>query len=125
MASVHIVVKQIGVVLEGAASVVDPYTGLASFDKFKLVSANNLEYINYDIVSNGVICKEQDDEARTSAFGQSIKIATVPYSIELVGVGVSEPLVFVGVEFGLVLFHVYDQNFANADGGVISIKVCA
>jgi hypothetical protein len=124
VASVHIVVKQSGVVLEGASSVVDPYTGIASIDKFKLVSANNWAQIDYQIVSNGVICKEQGDIlSSASDFGMSIKIATIPSVIELVGNGVAEPQVFVGVESSRVLFHVYDNNFANADGGVVTIKV--
>jgi hypothetical protein len=125
VASVHIVVKQSGVVLEGAASVVDPYTGIASLDKFKLISANNLAQINYQIVSNGVICREQGDTlSSASDFGMSIRIATaIPSVIELVGNGVAEPQVFVGVESARVLFHVYDKNFANADGAVVTIKV--
>ena len=123
VASVHIVVKQDGVVLEGASSVVDPYTGIASLDKFKLVSANNLAQINYQIVSNGVICKEQGD-ILSSASDLSIGIASiVPSVIELVGNGVTESQVFVGVESARVLFHVYDKNFANADGAVVTIKV--
>lgn len=125
VASVHIVVKQDGVVLEGASSVVDPYTGIASLDKFKLVSANNLAQINYQIVSNGVICKEQGGIlSSASDFGMSIGIASiVPSVIELVGNGVTESQVFVGVESARVLFHVYDKNFANADGAVVTIKV--
>jgi hypothetical protein len=124
VASVHIVVKQSGVVLEGASSVVDPYTGIASIDKFKLVSANNWEQIDYQIVSNGVICQGQGDIlSSASVFGMSIKIATIPSVIELVGNGVAEPQVFVGVESARVLFHVYDKNFANADGAIVTIKV--
>jgi hypothetical protein len=33
--------------------------------------------------------------------------------------------VFVGVESARVLFHVYDKNFANADGAIVTIKVFA
>ncbi len=126
IASAHLVVRQAGVVLEGAAAVVDPYTGIASFDKFKLVSSNNLEYINYEIISNGVTCKDQSntaDQAQSLLLGTSIKIATIPFIIDLVGNGAAEPQVFVGVDSALVLFNVYDRDFANLDGVVVAIKV--
>ena len=125
VASAHIVVRQNGVVLEGAASVVDPYTGTAKFDRFKLVRANNWPYINYQIVTNGVVCTEQTSTAANllSSTEISIRIATIPATIELVGGGAAEAQVFVGVESALVLFHVYDSNFANADQGVATIKV--
>jgi hypothetical protein len=120
VASAHIIVKQNGVVLEGAGSVVDPYTGNAVFDRFKLVSANNWQYISYQIVSNGVICKDLTTKVNAE---MSIRIATIPSAIELVGRGAAEPQVFVGLEAATVLFHVYDQNFANADQGIATIKV--
>ena len=126
VATAHIAVRQSGVVLEGATSVVDPYTGIASFDKFKLASSNNLEYINYDIISSGVVCRDGSstfDIASSLLFGTLVKIATVPSVIELFGAGAAEPRVFVGVESALVMFHVYDRNFANLDGVVVSIKV--
>ena len=125
VASAHIVVRQNGVVLEGAASVVDPYTGTAKFDRFKLVRANNLPYINYQIVSNGVVCTEQTSTASNLLLSSeiSIRIATIPATIELVGGGAAKAQVFVGVESALVLFHIYDSNFANADQGVATIKV--
>ena len=131
IASVHIVVKQNGVILKGATSVVDPYDGTASLSQFQLVSGGNWASITYDVVSNGVICVPASSGAlaQTSitALGNSINIATVPDGVsiypDIVGI-TTERSVFVGVQAMSVFFVVNDVNDAALVGVVVKVQVC-
>ena len=130
IASVHIVVKQNGVVLKGATSVVNPYTGTASLGNFQLVSGGNWASITYDVVSNGVICLPPPSVALAQAsipvLGNSINVATVPSIVfiypEFFGF-TPERSVFVGVESMSVFFVVNDVNAATLVGVVVKVQV--
>ncbi len=133
IASAHIIVRQNGVIVQGGSSVVDPFTGTASFNNFKLITALNLDSITYDVVSNGVICSRSSglpsllQGVQASILGSSIAIATVPSAvITLPDFVMSLPptrVVFVGVSSLRVDFLVLDANQAQLFGVVVQIKV--
>ncbi len=128
IASVHIVVKQNGVVLSGASSVVNPYTGTASLNKFKLVDGGGLESITYDVVSNGVVCLPASDSLLEQAssyvqgnfIGNSRRIKSVPSTILPFPSVIS---VFAGVQPASVPFLVLDANGAWLLGVTVRIQV--
>ncbi len=130
IASVHIVVKQNGVILKGATSVVDPYDGTASLSQFQLVSGGNWASITYDVVSNGVICLPASSGALAQAsvpvLGNSINIATVPSIVyiypDILGITTLRS-VFVGVQAMSVFFLVGDVNGAALVGVVVKVQV--
>ena len=129
IASVHIVVKQNGVILKGATSVVNPYTGTASLSDFQLVSGGNWASITYDVVSNGVICLPPSGalaQAPISVLGNSINVATIPSIVyiipDLYGY-TPERSVFVGVQSTSVFFAVNDANAATLVGVVVKVQV--
>jgi hypothetical protein len=133
IASVHIIVRQDGVIVKGASSVVDPFTGTASFVNFKLATALNLESITYDVVSNGVICSPESSwlpsllqAAQASISGNRVAIATVPSAVIIFPDNFTPSpirIVFVGVSSLSVAFAVLDANSAQLFGVVVQIKV--
>jgi hypothetical protein len=131
VASVHIVVRQNGVILEGASSVVDPYTGTATFEDFKLISASNFGSITYDIFSNGVRCRPVSSsisETVLAAFnsGNSIRISTIPSAVLVIPDFFSSPTprsVYAGVQSASVDFYVLDANEAILVGVIVQVKV--
>jgi hypothetical protein len=128
IASAHIVVRQNGVIVQGGSSVVDPFTGTASFNNFKLSTALNLESITYDVVSNGVICSSSSglpsllQGVQASILGSSIAIATVPSAVFVTSLPPTR-VVFVGVSSLSVDFLVLDANQAQLFGVVVQIMV--
>jgi hypothetical protein len=134
IASVHIVVRQNGVILGGASSVVDPYTGTASLGNFKLVSSGNLASITYDVVANGVVCARASTplfaQASSVFLGNSIKIATLPSDIylypehsNLLSTTTVVRSVYVGVQSESILFVVNDNFNAILVGVIVKIQV--
>ena len=129
IASVHIVVKQNGVILKGASSVVNPYTGTASLNKFKLVDGGGLESITYDVVSNGVVClpasnsllEQASSYVQGNFIGNSRRIKSVPSTIFPFPSVIS---VFAGVQPASVPFVVLDENSALLLGVTVKIQVC-
>ncbi len=128
IASVHIVVKQNGVILAGASSVVNPYTGTASLNNFKLVDGGGLESITYDVVSNGVVCLPASDSLLEQAssyvqgnfIGNSRRIKSVPSTILPLPNVIS---VFAGVQPASIPFLVLDANGALLLGVTVRIQV--
>jgi hypothetical protein len=121
------VVRQNGVILQGASSVVDPYTGTASLGDFKLASGGNWASITYDVVSNGVVCLPassgllaQASSVQVTALGNSVNIATIPLAIYVYPDAGS---VYAGVQSTSFFFSVIDANGANLVGVVVRIQV--
>jgi hypothetical protein len=115
------------VILEGASSVVNPYTGTASLGNFKLANDGNWASITYDIVSNGVIClpassglSAQASSVQGVVLANSVKIATIPSAIN---VSPDVRSVFAGVESTSFFFSVIDANTAKLVGVVVRIQV--
>ena len=133
VASVHIIVRQDGVIVKGASSVVDPFTGTAAFVNFRLTTALNLASITYDVVSNGVICSSESSwlpsllqSAQASILGSRVVIATVPSAVIIFPDNFAPPpirIVFVGVSSLSVAFAVLDANSAQLFGVVVQIRV--
>jgi hypothetical protein len=127
IASVHIVVRQNGVVLGGANAIVDPASGTASLARFKLISALNDDSLTYDVVSNGVTCSP----ARSSIFspvstlssvvGNSVRIGSIPFAV--VSFPNLERGVVVGVQSASLNYGILDANEAVLVGVIVQIKV--
>ena len=114
-------------ILQGATSVVDPYTGAASLGAFKLASGGNWASITYDVVSNGVVCLPsssgllaQASSVQVTVLGNSVNIATIPLAINVIP---NVDSVYVGVQSTSLFFSVIDANGATLEGVVVRIQV--
>jgi hypothetical protein len=129
IASVHIVVRQNGVVLGGANAIVDPASGTASFAKFKLISALNDDSLTYDVVSNGFTCSPSRSSilspVRTlfSIVGNSMLIGSIPSAFSAFSIPNSERGVVVGVQSASLNYVIVDANEAVLVGVIVQIKV--
>ena len=127
IASVRIIVRQSGVILGGASAVVDPFSGLASLEKFKLIRSVGLSSVTYDIVSNGVVCTRAAARRAPLPFeGNSIKISAVPVVALVDPVYLSSgPIrrVTVGLQSISIDYRILDANDAELVGIDVRIKV--
>jgi hypothetical protein len=124
IASVHIVVRQSGVILGGATSVVDPFSGIASFANFELVSALNYDSLTYDVMSNGVMCSPPSsaiERARSSVEGNFVRIDVIP-QVMIIDRSLKRSVV-VGVQSASLNYIVLDRNEALLVGVAIQIMV--
>ncbi len=127
IASVHIVVRQSGVVLGGATSVVDPFSGTASLAKFQLVSALNYDSLTYDVMSNGVKCLPSSslvETTRSSFSGNSVPIGVIPFQVGFINLEIFlKRSIVVGVQSASVNYYILDANYALLVGVVVQIMV--
>jgi hypothetical protein len=127
IASVRIIVRQSGVILGGASAVVDPFSGLASLEKFKLIRSVGLSSVTYDIVSNGVVCtRAAARRAPLLLEGNSVKISAVPAAALVDPVYLSSgPIrrVTVGLQSISIDYRILDANDAELVGIDVRIKV--
>jgi hypothetical protein len=128
IASVHIVVRQNGVVLGGATAVVDPASGSASLANFKLISALNDDSLTYDVVSNGVTCTPSSParilspaSTLSSIVGNTVRIASVPSAV--FSFSNLQRSVVVGVQSASLNYAILDANEAILVGVIVQIKV--
>ncbi len=123
IASVHIVVRQSGVILGGATSVVDPFSGTASLQKFELVSALNYDSLTYDVMSNGVKCLPVE-RTLSSFSGNSVPIGVIPFQVGFIDLKfLLERSIVVGVQSASVNYFILDTNDALLVGVVVQIMV--
>jgi hypothetical protein len=126
IASVHIVVRQNGVVLAGANAIVDPASGTASLARFKLISALNDDSLTYDVVSNGVTCTSRSSilspvSTLASIVGNSVRIGSIPSAV--FSIPNLERGVVVGVQSASLNYNILDANEALLVGVIVQIKV--
>ncbi len=127
IASVRVIVRQKGVVIGGASAVVDPFTGSASLERFKLIRSLDKSSVTYDVVSNGVLCTRAASRRAVSLIaGNSIRISAVP-AVALVSPDFlsSEPArrVTVGLQSMSIDYVILDANEAELVGVLVQIKV--
>ena len=130
IASVHIVVRQNGIVLGGATAGVDPASGSASLANFKLISAVNDDSLTYDVVSNGVTCSPSSParilspiSTFSSVVGNTVRIASVPSSVFNFSTSALQRSVVVGVQSASLNYVILDENQAVLVGVIVQIKV--
>ena len=114
-------------ILGGASAVVDPFSGLASLEKFKLIRSVGLSSVTYDIVSNGVVCtRAAARRAPLLLEGNSVKISAVPAAALVDPVYFSSgPIrrVTVGLQSISIDYRILDANDAELVGIDVRIKV--
>jgi hypothetical protein len=126
IASARVVVRQNGVVLGGASAVVNPFSGSASFEKFKLIRSLNWTSITYDVVSNGVLCSNAPSRpARSSSAENSIKISAVPAGVRFSNDLSPQPAysIIVGLQSLMIDYSILDANEAKLVGVNVQVQV--
>lgn len=127
IASVRVIVRQSGVVMEGASAVVDPFSGSVSLDRFKLIRSLDKSSVTYDVVSNGVLCtRAASTRAVSVAAGNFVRISAVPADARVSSDFLSSELarrVTVGLQSLSIDYRILDANEAELVGVIVQIKV--